>query len=79
MIVSPLSRRRRKRVKRRSVSAALKAEFGTTRSAPALAVSLTYIGSGMGGIVMGDPDDALRLWDGTLLVASVPGFREIKT
>jgi MFS family permease len=28
-------------------------EFGTTRSAPALAVSLTYIGSGMGGIVMG--------------------------
>lgn len=29
------------------------AEFGTTRSAPALAVSLTYIGSGMGGIVMG--------------------------
>jgi MFS family permease len=29
------------------------AEFGTTRAAPALAVSLTYIGSGMGGIVMG--------------------------
>jgi len=29
------------------------AEFGTTRSAPALAVSLTYIGSGMGGILMG--------------------------
>ena len=29
------------------------AEFGTTRSSPALAVSLTYIGSGMGGIVMG--------------------------
>ena len=29
------------------------AEFETTRSAPALAVSLTYIGSGMGGIVMG--------------------------
>ena len=29
------------------------AEFGTTRSAPALAVSLTYIGSGMGGIMMG--------------------------
>jgi MFS family permease len=29
------------------------AEFGTSRSAPALAVSLTYIGSGMGGIVMG--------------------------
>ncbi|MFE4607161.1 disulfide bond formation protein DsbA [Streptomyces niveus] len=25
------------------------------------------------------PDDALRLWDGTLLVTSVPGFREIKT
>ncbi|WP_405799057.1 disulfide bond formation protein DsbA [Streptomyces sp. NBC_01506] len=25
------------------------------------------------------PDDALRLWEGTLLVASVPGFREIKT
>lgn len=24
------------------------------------------------------PDDALRLWDGTLLVVSVPGFREIK-
>ncbi|MFC9744376.1 mycothiol-dependent nitroreductase Rv2466c family protein [Streptomyces niveus] len=24
------------------------------------------------------PDDALRLWDGTLLVTSVPGFREIK-
>ncbi|MEU0697953.1 disulfide bond formation protein DsbA [Streptomyces niveus] len=24
------------------------------------------------------PEDALRLWDGTLLVASVPGFREIK-
>jgi MFS family permease len=29
------------------------AEFGTDRSAPALAVSLTYIGSGMGGIMMG--------------------------
>ncbi len=29
------------------------AEFGTDRAAPALAVSLTYIGSGMGGIVMG--------------------------
>jgi MFS family permease len=29
------------------------AEFGTTRSAPALAVSLTYIGSGMGGVAMG--------------------------
>ncbi len=29
------------------------AEFGTARSAPALAVSLTYIGSGMGGIMMG--------------------------
>src|SRR6516162_10249921 len=29
------------------------AEFATTRSAPALAVSLTYIGSGMGGIAMG--------------------------
>jgi MFS family permease len=29
------------------------AEFGTTRSAPALAVSLTYVGSGMGGIAMG--------------------------
>ncbi len=29
------------------------AEFGTDRSAPALAVSLTYIGSGMGGIAMG--------------------------
>ena len=29
------------------------AEFGTQRSAPALAVSLTYIGSGLGGIVMG--------------------------
>jgi MFS family permease len=29
------------------------AEFGTARSAPALAVSLTYIGSGMGGIAMG--------------------------
>lgn len=29
------------------------AEFGTARSAPALAVSLTYIGSGMGGILMG--------------------------
>ena len=28
-------------------------EFGTSRSAPALAVSLTYIGSGMGGIAMG--------------------------
>jgi len=28
-------------------------EFGTTRSAPALAVSLTYVGSGMGGIAMG--------------------------
>ncbi|MFD3520581.1 disulfide bond formation protein DsbA [Streptomyces sp. NPDC058653] len=26
-----------------------------------------------------DPEDALRLWDGTLLVASVPEFREIKT
>lgn len=23
-------------------------------------------------------DDALRLWDGTLLVAAVPGFRELK-
>jgi MFS family permease len=29
------------------------AEFGTTRSSPALAVSLTYIGSGLGGIAMG--------------------------
>jgi MFS family permease len=29
------------------------AEFGTARSAPALAVSLTYIGSGLGGIAMG--------------------------
>ncbi|HEY4041049.1 MAG TPA: MFS transporter [Rhodopila sp.] len=29
------------------------AEFATARSAPAVAVSLTYIGSGMGGIVMG--------------------------
>jgi MFS family permease len=29
------------------------AEFGTPRSAPALAVSLTYIGSGIGGIAMG--------------------------
>ena len=29
------------------------AEFGTSRSAPALAVSLTYVGSGMGGIAMG--------------------------
>ena len=29
------------------------AEFGTSRSAPALAVSLTYIGSGLGGILMG--------------------------
>lgn len=28
---------------------------------------------------MPGPDDALRLWDGTLLVASVPGFREIKS
>jgi MFS family permease len=29
------------------------AEFGTPRSAPALAVSLTYIGAGLGGIGMG--------------------------
>jgi MFS family permease len=29
------------------------AEFGTTRSAPALAVSLTYFGAGIGGIAMG--------------------------
>ena len=29
------------------------AEFGTQRAAPALAVSLTYVGSGMGGIAMG--------------------------
>jgi MFS family permease len=29
------------------------AEFGTARSAPALAVSLTYIGAGIGGIAMG--------------------------
>jgi hypothetical protein len=29
------------------------AEFGTPRSGPALAVSLTYIGSGVGGIPMG--------------------------
>jgi MFS family permease len=29
------------------------AEFGTSRSVPALAVSLTYIGSGLGGILMG--------------------------
>ncbi len=29
------------------------AEFDTARAAPALAVSLTYLGSGMGGIVMG--------------------------
>jgi MFS family permease len=28
-------------------------EFGAARSAPALAVSLTYIGSGLGGILMG--------------------------
>jgi MFS family permease len=28
-------------------------EFGTARSAPALAVSLTYVGSGLGGILMG--------------------------
>jgi MFS family permease len=29
------------------------AEFGTQRAAPALAVSLTYVGSGLGGIAMG--------------------------
>lgn len=29
------------------------AEFETTRSAPALAISLTYIGAGLGGIAMG--------------------------
>ncbi|MGE0223098.1 MAG: MFS transporter [Acetobacteraceae bacterium] len=29
------------------------AEFGTSRSAPALAISLTYIGAGLGGIAMG--------------------------
>ena len=29
------------------------AEFGTARSVPALAVSLTYIGAGMGGMLMG--------------------------
>jgi len=29
------------------------AEFGTQRAAPALAVSITYVGSGMGGIAMG--------------------------
>jgi MFS family permease len=29
------------------------AEFGTQRAAPALAVSLTYVGSGIGGIAMG--------------------------
>ena len=29
------------------------AEFGTARSAPALAVSLTYLGAGLGGILMG--------------------------
>ncbi len=29
------------------------AEFGTQRAAPALAVSLTYVGSGMGGVAMG--------------------------
>src|SRR5690242_11122047 len=29
------------------------AEFGTSRSVPSLAVSLTYIGSGFGGILMG--------------------------
>src|SRR6516162_11427210 len=28
-------------------------EFGISRSVPALAVSLTYIGSGLGGILMG--------------------------
>jgi MFS family permease len=28
-------------------------EFGTARSAPALAVSLSYVGSGLGGILMG--------------------------
>lgn len=33
--------------------APIAAEFGTQRAAPALAVSLTYVGSGMGGIVMG--------------------------
>src|SRR6476646_3053442 len=29
------------------------AEFGTSRSGPSLAVSLTFIGSGLGGILMG--------------------------
>ncbi len=29
------------------------AEFGTPRSAPALAISLTYLGAGLGGIAMG--------------------------
>ncbi len=29
------------------------ADFGTQRAEPALAVSLTYIGSGLGGIAMG--------------------------
>ena len=33
--------------------APIAAEFGTQRAAPALAVSLTYIGSGLGGIAMG--------------------------
>ena len=28
-------------------------DFGTQRAGPALAVSLTYIGSGLGGIAMG--------------------------
>ncbi|MBS0640270.1 MAG: MFS transporter [Proteobacteria bacterium] len=33
--------------------APIAAEFGTQRAAPALAVSLTYVGSGLGGIAMG--------------------------
>ena len=41
------------------------ADFGTQRAGPALAVSLTYIGSGLGGIAMG----WLAGWFGMRLIA----------
>ena len=40
-------------------------DYGTQRAGPALAVSLTYIGSGLGGIAMG----WLAGWFGMRLIA----------
>src|SRR5262249_8026127 len=46
------------------------ADFGTQRAGPALAVSLTYIGSGLGGIAMG----WLAGWFGMRLIATGCGL-----